>query len=758
MRRVVLLLAFLLALAGCRSNAAYYLAKGRELADKQQFAEAALNYRKAIQRDSQSGEAYYQLGLTEERLNERREAFQALSRAAELLPGRDDVKVSLGDFSFHTFLADPARPKMLYDKVTALADELIARDPKSYDGLRWKGYLATVDKKLGEAEDYFQRANAVRPMQPELILSWAHVLFLDNHELEGEQLARRLIEAHKTYEPIYDELFARYTLLKESSQAEAVLREKINNNPADSGAVLELAAFYAGASREQEMKAALQRMLDHPAGFVQVHLKVGDFYQGLRRWDEAVQQYEQGAEADPKEKILYLKKITNVRLAEGRGEQALRAVGEIRKQEPFDEGARAVQASLLLGSGNADKIKESVALFQALVNKHPENAVWRYNLGRALAGQGDVEGAKREFQEAAKRQHDFIAPRLALAQQSEAEGDYAGALRYANDILAIDPDLPTVRLIRAVSLINTGVDAQARNELMKLEPIFPDEVHLQAAVLDLKQRKFKEAEDGFRRLLQKEPTRAMTGLVQAEAGQKQIEKALPLLRTELEKSPNSQQLRLLMADAQVAAGRIEPAIEQYRGLLAMQPRSAQYHLSLGRALQLRRDLAGAIAEYRAAAALAPKDPLPPALLAHALIAQGDSKEAMTDLRLALSLRPGNAALMNDLAYLMANSGGNLDEAAALSQKAVQAAPGEPEMADTLAWIYFQQNRNDQALSILQDLVGKHPEKTSFRYHLGMAFLHSGDEASARREFNVALSMNPPADVRREIETALGPRR
>ena len=72
--------------------------------------------------------------------------------------------------------------------------------------------------------------------------------------------------------------------------------------------------------------------------------RLGDFYSRMRRWDEAIQQYQEGANADTKEKMIYLKRITDVWLAQGKGEQALQAVIEIRKQEPSDQGAQAVHA------------------------------------------------------------------------------------------------------------------------------------------------------------------------------------------------------------------------------------------------------------------------------------------------------------------------------------------------------------------------------------------------------------------------------
>jgi tetratricopeptide (TPR) repeat protein len=756
MRRALAVVSALVVFTGCGRSPSYYLAKGRELSEKQQYAGAAINYRKAIQRDSQSGEAYYQLGLTELRLNKGREAYQDLSRAAALLPNQDDVKVALADFSFNTYIADRTRPKILYEQVIRLSDQLIAHNLKSYDGLRLKGYLAASDNKLKDAEEFFRIANSVKPLQTEMTLMWTETLFRNNQQSEGEKLARQLIEKNKGYGPIYDELFAHYILLKKSSEAEEILEEKVKNNPSDAGAVLQLAEFYAGASREPQMKAVLQQMLDNPAAFPQAHLQAGDFYERIQRPDEAIQQYEEGAKANPKEKIIYLKRITNAWLAQGKGEQALQTVSEIRKQEPTDEAAQGVQASLLLASGQPEAVKEAVSHFQGLVKRSPENVIWRFNLGRALAAQQDSAGAKREFLEAIKRKPNFLPPRVALAQQSQAEGDYQNALRYANEILAIDPDRPAIRLIRAISLVNTGNDAQALDELTKLQQTFPDEVQFQSAVLDLKQKRFKQAEDLFQKLLQKNPgnPQAISGLVKAEAAQNQIDKALPLLQHELEKAPSSERLRLLLADAEVAAGRFDPAIEEYQRLLVMQPHSAQYHLSLGRAYQLKGDVRKAIPELREAGRLAPEDPLPPSILAHTMIASGQTSQATNSLRYALKLRPQNAALMNDLAYLIVESGGDLDEALALAQKALQADPKEPEMADTLAWIYFQKNQNDSSLQILRGLVAKYPDRANFRYHLAMALARAGDKASAKREFQTALAMNPPAELRSQIEGAL----
>ena len=111
-------------------------------------------------------------------------------------------------------------------------------------------------------------------------------------------------------------------------------------------------------------------------------------------------------------------------------------------------------------------------------------------------------------------------------------------------------------------------------------------------------------------------------------------------------------------------------------------------------------------------------------------------------------------LMNNVAYLMVDSGGNLDEALALVQKALQKAPGQPNLIDTLGWIYLKKNWSDSALQVFRGLAQKYPDNPTFRYHFGMALLQKGDKTTAKAEFRSGLLKKPSGEVRHSIETAL----
>lgn len=744
--------------AACGRNPVYYLENGRKLAAGGKYEEAALNYRRALQGRPDYGDAEYGLGLAFGKLGKQPEAYQALSHAVELLPERDDVKVALADLSLSGYLADRLRPRFLHDKVAALSDQLLAENISSYDGLRLKGHLALADRDPKAAAGFYSKADSLRPMQPEVVVGWVQALFQDGKSTDAEALAPRLIAADKAYQPIYETLYRYYMSANRMEDAARILRTRTLNNPADARSAIELAAFYAVNSKEAEMKAELGRLLDNPRAFPRAHLLVGNFYSGLQRWDAALAQYEAGAASDPKQRIVYLKRIADAWLAQGKGEQAYQVVGEILKENPHDDAARAVNAAFLVTTRNRDNIAKAVSTLQDLVTKSPENPVWHLYLGKAMAASGNAAGAQNQFAEAVKKNPDLLAARVAMAELSLAQGDYERTLQYADQILKDHPDFTRIGVLRAVSLMYFGRDIDAARELAALERTAPHDrdVRMQAAALDLHEKKFREAERGFEELIGEQNTdaAAWNGLVASLAAENQRDRAIPLLVDGLRKSPDSMPLRSILARTAAQAGNYDLAIEQYRLLLAASPNSPQLNLDLGNVYRLQGNLPAAISAFEKAATLAPGDAAAPALLGGVLALTGRNEEALGSYRRAMQLAPASAAVLNATAWLIAETGGDLDEALRLALQATRMDANQPNFSDTLGWVYFRKNMNEAAIQVFRGLTQKYPGQPTFHYHLGMALLRKGERAAARSELKSALSEKPPVKVRHEIEAAL----
>jgi tetratricopeptide (TPR) repeat protein len=740
----------------CRQSPQQYVTKGNAFYDSGKYEDAIINYKKALQRNPKFGEGYYRLGLTELKTGKSRDAYVALSTASGLLPDRSDVKVTLADFLLLGYFGNKNRPAALYAQLTKLTDDLIAKDPNSYDGLRIKGALAWTDGRLKEAEALFQKANLQKPLQPGLILMWVQVLFRDGQAPEAERLALQLIQAHKDAGTAYDVLYRYYQSQNRPVDAENILRTKMNNNPSNANDALELAMFYAGTGKRDQMNTTIRRLLDDPKTFPDAHLRVGDFYGALHDWAQALQQYQQGANANSKEKSTYLKRISDAWLAQGKGDQAADVVAEILKENPNDDSAKAVKASLLLKTGKPENVQSAVNDLQDLVKKQPDNPLLRFALGQALLAKGNQNDAVTQFRESLKERPRYLPSIMALAELGLSRRDYAQALQYANSALSVNPRLTEARLVRTAALLNTQKYSDARTELTALATDLPQnlEVQFQLASLDLSEKKYSQAETRLEQLYQKDKFRALAGLAEAYRQQGQLDKAISRLTLEVGKSPDIPALRALLADAALRASKYDLALEQYQKLQVQLPRSAQVQMRLGTIYQVKGDLPKALTSFQQADALAPRDPLVAAALADVMRASGHNAEAVQGYRRVLSMEPDNANAMNNLAYTLLDTGGAADEAQKLAERALEKSPRSPNFADTLGMVYLKKNLDDSALQVFSGLTQRFPDNPVFRYHYALTLTQKGQKAKAKTELEVALRKSPPDELRKNIQSSL----
>ena len=139
-------------------------------------------------------------------------------------------------------------------------------ESRSFDGYRLQGQLAVIDHKIPEAIALFRKADATRPMQPEVILSLVRVL-VRRPTGGGRTSGAGDDQPARNYQPIYDELYLIYAGSGRAEDAENILKTKVRNNPSDITADLELANHYVNVKKPAEMAATLKRLVDSPREF-----------------------------------------------------------------------------------------------------------------------------------------------------------------------------------------------------------------------------------------------------------------------------------------------------------------------------------------------------------------------------------------------------------------------------------------------------------------------------------------------------------
>jgi tetratricopeptide (TPR) repeat protein len=738
-----------------------YLENGNRYFEQGKYKEAYIMYRNALKKDPKYSDAYYRTGLAELRLGRAAAARGDFLRAIDTNPNNVDAKAQLGELDLMAYLAAEQRPRPqnLRKEIEDLAKDLLARNPKSQPALRWRGYLSMLDGDTKGAIQQFSAANQIKPNQPEVVLPLVESLFADKQVEEGERLARMLIASARNFGPIYDALYMQYARTNRSGEAEAILKEKVANNPKQADYALQLARYYFALQRRPEMQAVLATIVSNPKDFPDGRLKVGQFYMAVRDYDSAILEYQEGIRNDPERKIDYQKAMAEALFAQNRRPEAAKVLEEVLKSKPGDEQAQAMRASLLIETGNPQQIQAAVNELQAAVNRMPNNPVWRFHLGRALLANNQIDQARTQFQEASRIQPNYLPARIALAQLFLMRGDNAGALDSAKEILKLDPRNLPAMLVQAAALANMGRNGEARATLDQATKAYPDsrDAAVRLAILDLNEKRYKDAENAFLELQKKYPAdpRGIMGLSETYAAQKQYDKGIALLQAELVKQPNHSELRAAIGNLAYRAHQYDLAISQYEELLKANSQAGDVWLRLGDSYRLKGDIQSAIRCFRKTTELRPNDVNGWLQLALVLDATGQREQARPVYQQILKLQPDNAVALNNVAYMMAESGGDLDQALAYAQRARQKAPGNQAIADTLGWIYIKKNLSDDAIRILRNLVTQAPDVSTYRYHLAMALFQKGDKAEARKQLQAALQKRPSQDEAAKIKELMG---
>jgi tetratricopeptide (TPR) repeat protein len=281
-------------------------------------------------------------------------------------------------------------------------------------------------------------------------------------------------------------------------------------------------------------------------------------------------------------------------------------------------------------------------------------------------------------------------------------------------------------------------------------------VRLELAYVDLHRKKYTEAEAAFKKLLDSNPQewRALAGMVDTNLAQNRPEKALARIEEELKRSRGGIEIRYLLASTALKIGRYGLAIENLRQLSDLSPDTIDPQLQLADVYRLKGDFPSAIATAQKAAARQPRDPRPSSMMTYLFELQNRKQEAKVQARRNLELRPEDPDAMNNLAYLLADTGDSLDQALRLARKAVAKAPDNGAFADTLGFVYLKKDRNDDAVDIFLNLARKYPRELVAHYHLGMALYQNGDRSAAKSELVRALSLNPTDEIETDIKNLL----
>ncbi len=756
------LIASVTLLAGCGRDPEKvkrrYLENGDKYLSQGKYKEAIIMYRNAIKKDPKFGEAYARLGDAESRRGAYPEAVGAYRRAVELIPNNEEPAGKLADIYLMAYSFKKKRDSRLIQEVTDLSKSLLQKNPSSFHGLRLQGFLEVAANQLPEAIESFKKADAAKPGQPELLFALCQVLNQTGKWPEAESRAKLILDKNPAYFPAYDFLMSEYIRRNQLADAEAVINRKVEKNPAAYGFKVQKAGFYRATQRMDQSEKVLADLLAQEGADPGVRTAVGEFYSRAREYNRAYQIFSQGVDKFPASKTPFRIRMVSTLLAEGKTKDAMDLIEATVKDDPKDDNALSMRASMILAYGEKDKTQTAVNDLQALISRTPGNAVVRYNLARAYHNRGELDAARVQYQEAIKNFNTMTAAYIGLGQVFLAKRDFGKAITTSEEVLKYDPKNVPARVIKANALTNSGNLRQARTELnayLQDSPDAPD-LKFQLAIVDFLENRFKESEAAFRALREKFPSDGRLTFAIAELMLRTNRKpeAMRFLQDELAKAPDNKEVRMAVANTALRIDQADLAEREFRKLLEADPQNADLYMRLGEVLRRKGQVQASLEMLKKGQQLAPANPTASLQLAMTLDSAGMKKESLPLYEVVVKNDPENLIALNNLAYMYAEEGRDLDLALTYAQRAKQRAPNSDDVADTLAWVYIKKNLSDNAISILKGLTSKQPKNATFHYHLGVAQSQKGDKAAARQSLQTALTLQPSRDEEAKIRELL----
>ena len=123
------------------------------------------------------------------------------------------------------------------------------------------------------------------------------------------------------------------------------------------------------------------------------------------------------------------------------------------------------------------------------------------------------------------------------------------------------------------------------------------------------------------------------------------------------------------------------------------------------------------------------------------------------LRRVIELRPDHEHAYNALGFSLADRGLRLPEAKALIVRALELAPGEPFITDSLGWVEYRMGNLGEAIKQLRRAYQSRPDP-EIAAHLGEVLWVSGQHEEARRILREGKSRDQTNDVLRETVVRL----
>jgi tetratricopeptide (TPR) repeat protein len=724
-----------------------YFESGKKYYDQGKFAEATIEFLNAVKRDPNYRNGRYYLALSYFGQHDVVSAVKQLRAIIEAHPDDIEANLRLGTIYMTAGAVNPD----LYHRAKEIAQEVLSRQPQNVAGLLLSADASAGMKDFDTSVELYLKVLALDPQNVNAFIGIGTSQALQKKFPEAEKAFLKAREANPKSKSALTSLASFYRVRDNPTRAEAVLKEALSQYPTDSGIYLQAADFYLQLGLFDEIEKVLRAAQAASGSDLTPTLTLADIYQGQNRVEDARKLLLEAKQKFPNNIQLSIKVAEN--LMPDKRDQAKQEIDQILKAEPKNAAGNALLGWFQYNSGNFDAAQEILGKEPVLGSPLP---LPHYLLGNMALQKGKIDEARDHYQKSVTVKKDYIPGRVALADVYMLQGKVADAGVEVQKVLEVDPRNMLARLAKArIDVANKNYSA-AEPELANLVKEFPDNAAIQREMgLYYSSRgKSVEAEKNLVRALELSPTeQSFQDLIVFYLQTKQADRALQKINSVPDAQKQAFQYELMGMIAE-QAGKPQDSEAAYKKAFEKDPnRLSSVSLLVDQYLRSGR-LDDAVKQLDGLSKKLPKAGILPAMKGAVEERQGNSKEAEENYRQALQLDPTNDLAANNLAYLLAQDGRDLQTALELAQGVRRRQPQNPQGADTLGWVFYKLDRLVLAKDQLQFAVTTQPENATFQYHLGEIYRKDNRNSDAVRALRKAVDSKSDFKERSLAQAAL----
>jgi tetratricopeptide (TPR) repeat protein len=775
--RIVVLAACSFALGACQDDeekAGEHLERGAAYQKAQDYPAAIIEYKNVLQLDPNNAAAHW--GLAKGYLANQQipEGFWELRETVRLDPDNLDARAQLSQLLL--LAGDP-------DEALAQADELLSRGGK-------RGHIHRAQaldrlERIDEALEEYELAIAAYPDDSAPVSIYAQALTRHGDREAAEPYFLKLVEMDPSVSS-YTSLAAFFVQDRDrDAETEQAFLDatRVAEGEEQVRAHQNVASFYFQRERFEEATAYLERVIptvDEPVPLIYLLARLHVAEGNEEKADGLIAE---ATEIDPTDPVPYLTlsghlgrqgdvpgalaaaekaleidpnlKDAKLRVAEilvdvGYRESDLDKVerGQQMVREVLEDGAPSASALMVMAKIDLaqQRVDEAIEGLRAAIELDPSSPQAHFVLGTALSVKGEGPAARTELARALEIDPSMLEARRVLARVHASLGEHEYAIEEARRYLTAKPDSTQTRILLAQSLVILRRMDAALAELNAI----PEQERNADVLYALGRVHLGMGNDpGARKYLTQAnelmPTHhdILRNLVRLDQKEDRLAESVARVDAAVKAEPENAKLRTLSGLVALIGDRGDDAEKAFQKAIELDPTDSAGYEQLARLYAKTGRLNEAVTTYEAAIEARPEDPNLHYFLGTLYAFGGAQDKAIERYEAAIRYGPDLAYPKNDLAYIYAESGENLDRALDLAQDAKAALPDTATVADTLGWVLYKRGIPSAAISYLKEAVANSDGDITVSgislHHLAQAYEADGSPEKARETLQRAIA-------------------